>query len=276
MSARRHDISLAVFLVLTPLVSAPAGVAGPVGPQFQCGDIANPRPTITAGDALAVLRTAVGLESHSLCEADADGNGSIAASDALRTLRLAVGQSVAMNCPFCCALCECTPQQLELTLEDVEVCDGCIPRTPAAGEFSDSVVIDFAGDVNAGYDLDAVAECVWEATVPGAIAEKLLYGNDITDCMGTPQTFTGYDVSIRVVRTADGWEAYAGQYAVSLGWGDVARASLKSSSCEMGGSAASDNETCHLAGVGSETDYDTHATGGQVELVPTDPAPVCP
>jgi hypothetical protein len=275
MSAHRHN-SLAAFLVLTSVVLAPVATAGPIGPQFHCGDIANPRPTITAGDALAILRTAVGLETHSLCEADADGNGSITASDALRTLRTAVGQSVAMNCPFCCALCECTPQQLELTLEDVEICDDCIPRVPASGTFTDSVLIDFAGDLNVDYDLTAVAECVWEATVPGAIAEKLLYGSGVTDCTGTPQTFPGYDVSIRVVRTADGWEVYAGQYAFDLGWGDVARASVKSSSCETGGSAANDNETCHLAGVDSETDYDTHATDGQVKLVPTDPAPVCP
>jgi hypothetical protein len=276
MSARRLDLFLAALLVSAAFAEVPVAGAGPVGPQFRCGDIADPTPAITAGDALAVLRTAVGLESHSLCAADTDGNGSIAASDALRTLRTAVGQSVALSCPFCCALCECTPQQLELTLEDVEVCDQCIPRVPASGTDIDSVLIDFAGDLNDDYALTAVAECVWEATLAGAIAEKLLYGSGISDCMGTPNVFTGSDVSLRVVRTVDGWEAYVGQYALSEGWGDVARATVKSSSCAMGGNAANDNETCHLAAVGNAADYDTHATGGQVQLVLIDPEPACP
>jgi hypothetical protein len=276
MSGHQLGRFLVSLLLISAPAFAPAADAGPVGPLFHCGDIADPTPTITASDALAVLRTAVGLESHSLCAADTDGNRSIAASDALRTLRVAVGQPVAMNCPFCCAMCECTPQQLTLTLEDVNVCDGCIPRVPTSGTDVDSILIDFAGNLNDEYELEAVAECVWEVTLPGAITEKRLYGSGVSDCTGTFNTFTGPDVSLRVVRTADGWQTHVGQYALSEGWGDVAAANVKSGSCASAGMALNDNETCHLAGVDSETDYDTHATGGQVELVPTDPAPVCP
>jgi hypothetical protein len=277
MTVYRSGLYLPVFFVHAALLLAPVAEAGPVGPQFSCGDIVNPKPTITASDALSILRAAVGLENHPLCAADTDGNGAIAASDALRTLRKAVGQSVAMICPFCCPLCDCTPQQITLALEDVDTCDECIPRVPASGTDIDSVLIDFAGDLNDEYQLTAVAECVWEATLPAAIVEKRLYSSGNSTCSGSPGTITtSNDVAIRVVRAGDGWETYVGQYAFTEGWGDVARAFVKSASCETGGNSANDNETCHLGELGNASDYDIHAINGQVDVTVTDPEPVCP
>jgi len=54
-----------------------------------CGEITGDC-RITASDALAVLRIAVGTIA-SVAEADLDGSGSVTASDALQTLRIAVG-----------------------------------------------------------------------------------------------------------------------------------------------------------------------------------------
>jgi hypothetical protein len=243
--------------------------------QFTCGDLVEPA-AVSAGDALVVLRTAVELEQHPLCAADADGNRTINATDALRTLRFAVGQQVSMNCPFCCELCECTPQQLTLTLDDVAPCEGCIPRVPASNTDVDSVEIDFAVDLNDQYVLDAVGECEWAATVPGGVAGKTLYGSSVSDCTGSSTTYPPSDITLRVTRTAEGWEARVGQYAFTLGWGDVASASIGAASCEAGGDAASENETCHLAANGNPADRDTHAVEGQLTIAVTDPQPVCP
>jgi hypothetical protein len=55
----------------------------------------------TASDALAILRTAVGLRTCPLCECDIDNSGSTSASDALGTLRFSVGQPVTLRCPAC-------------------------------------------------------------------------------------------------------------------------------------------------------------------------------
>ena len=81
---------------------------------------------------------------------------------------------------------------------------------------------------------------------------------------------------MRVERTAEGWEVFGGTYTAALGWGDVVRASLASGSCEAGSDAPSDNSSCHLAELGSSTDYDTHAIGGFASVTVTDPEPVCP
>lgn len=56
---------------------------------------------MTAGDALQVLRAAVGTRTCFPCVCDADGNGTIASSDALKVLRFAVSGSVALNCSAC-------------------------------------------------------------------------------------------------------------------------------------------------------------------------------
>jgi len=63
-----------------------------------CGD-ANGDDAITASDALAALRTAVGTGTCSLALCDVDDNGSVSASDALRILQRAVGTNIELTCP---------------------------------------------------------------------------------------------------------------------------------------------------------------------------------
>ncbi len=54
-----------------------------------------------AGDALGVLKSAVGSRTCALCTCDVDRSGKISATDALLTLRFAVGQPVALKCVAC-------------------------------------------------------------------------------------------------------------------------------------------------------------------------------
>lgn len=68
--------------------------------EQPCGDAAAPKG-LTAGDALYVLRSAVGTAECLPCICDADGSGSVAAGDALAVLRRGVGHDVAMLCPCC-------------------------------------------------------------------------------------------------------------------------------------------------------------------------------
>ena len=274
MSSRPAPFLALLLAIAAPVFDLPAP-AGLVEPQFQCGNVSEPN-SISAADALGVLRAAVALETYSLCAADADGNRTIAASDALRVLRVAVGQIVEMRCPFCCANCGCTPQQLTITLAEVEPCEGCIPRIPVSNVDVDSVELEFDVDVNDTWELDATAECVWSATIPAAIAKKRLYPSGVSDCSGPANTFEGNDVDLLVVRSSDGWDAWVGQYAIDLFWGDVARGFVKTASCAAGGSDSNENETCHLAASGSDTDQDTHAVNGQLSIAIADPDPVCP
>lgn len=65
-----------------------------------CGD-ANLSDTLTAGDALVVLKTAVGSSKCDACICDANDSESITASDALLVLKKAVGQEVTLDCPGC-------------------------------------------------------------------------------------------------------------------------------------------------------------------------------
>jgi hypothetical protein len=65
-----------------------------------CGD-ASGNDDIAAGDALFVLRTAVGVQPCNLCVCDVNGSGGVTSSDALLVLRKAVGQSVNLDCPGC-------------------------------------------------------------------------------------------------------------------------------------------------------------------------------
>ena len=69
-------------------------------PSSVCGDVTGDE-AITASDALAVLRGAVGLGVCEPCICDADGSGTVAATDALLVLRVAVGQTAALECPAC-------------------------------------------------------------------------------------------------------------------------------------------------------------------------------
>jgi hypothetical protein len=64
-----------------------------------CGD-ANGDGTISASDALAALRTAVGINSGcGSCACDVNNSASITASDALTILRVSVGQALTLGCP---------------------------------------------------------------------------------------------------------------------------------------------------------------------------------
>jgi hypothetical protein len=73
----------------------------PYEPFVACGDAVLPKGVL-AGDALAVLRCAVGASVLcAQCVVDVDHSGDTVASDALRVLRKAVGQDVELTC-FCC------------------------------------------------------------------------------------------------------------------------------------------------------------------------------
>jgi cysteine-rich repeat protein len=72
----------------------------------DCGWVACGDPdgsgSVTASDALILLRVAVGVEPCASCVCDVDGSsGPATASDALRMLRSAVGLPVALACPPC-------------------------------------------------------------------------------------------------------------------------------------------------------------------------------
>jgi TolB protein len=57
--------------------------------------------TITASDALVVLRAAVGSATCDACVCDVNDSGGVTASDALIVLRRAIGLSVELLCPAC-------------------------------------------------------------------------------------------------------------------------------------------------------------------------------
>jgi hypothetical protein len=67
--------------------------------EVVCGDPSG-GGGVTAGDALQVLRTAVGSQSCYVCACDVDANGTITSTDALKTLKFAVG-GPALNCSIC-------------------------------------------------------------------------------------------------------------------------------------------------------------------------------
>jgi hypothetical protein len=69
-------------------------------PLAECGD-ANADENISAGDALVVLRSSVGIGGCDPCVCDVNANGGVTAGDALIILRASVGQSVVPNCPDC-------------------------------------------------------------------------------------------------------------------------------------------------------------------------------
>ena len=57
--------------------------------------------SIDASDALATLRSAVGIEACSLCRCDVDNSESVTTSDALKVLRTAVSLAFDLECPRC-------------------------------------------------------------------------------------------------------------------------------------------------------------------------------
>lgn len=70
-----------------------------LGPM--CGDASGLNLRISAGDALAVLRAAVGLDECALCVCDFDGSGTVTTADALAVLRWAVGIEMEPQCGVC-------------------------------------------------------------------------------------------------------------------------------------------------------------------------------
>jgi hypothetical protein len=91
------------FVVLWESVGQDGDQRGVFGQRFvgqgSCGD-ATSDETITASDALAILRTAVGSSTCLACVCDVNGSG-ITASDALTVLAFAVGRDVTLSCPAC-------------------------------------------------------------------------------------------------------------------------------------------------------------------------------
>lgn len=69
-------------------------------PVSDCGDV-NADGDVTAADALAALRAAVGTIACAACVCDADGSGGVFAADALRLLQYAVGLDVQLQCESC-------------------------------------------------------------------------------------------------------------------------------------------------------------------------------
>jgi hypothetical protein len=67
--------------------------------EAVCGDPGG--SGVSAGDALVVLRTAVGSRSCLPCLCDVDASGTVTVADALRTLKFAVGANVVLACPAC-------------------------------------------------------------------------------------------------------------------------------------------------------------------------------
>jgi hypothetical protein len=65
----------------------------------NCGDPAVPSGTVTATDAIYILRVAIGIEVCDLCVCDADDTGAITTTDALRALQYAVGLEIPLVCP---------------------------------------------------------------------------------------------------------------------------------------------------------------------------------
>lgn len=67
--------------------------------EATCGDSSD--DGVKAGDALHVLRAAVGSGSCLPCLCDVDASGAVTALDALSTLRFSVSGSPALTCPSC-------------------------------------------------------------------------------------------------------------------------------------------------------------------------------
>ncbi|HEY2774773.1 MAG TPA: hypothetical protein VGK20_12070 [Candidatus Binatia bacterium] len=67
----------------------------------RCGFPNSGGTTPTASDALFALKAAVGASNCNLCVCDVNSSGAVGASDALAILRTAVGIDTALDCPAC-------------------------------------------------------------------------------------------------------------------------------------------------------------------------------
>ena len=75
-------------------------LAGAAAAASLCGD-QNNNGSVTAADALGVLKVSVGSLGCDLCICDTNLSGKITAGDALVLLKFAVGQAVVLNCSSC-------------------------------------------------------------------------------------------------------------------------------------------------------------------------------
>jgi len=92
------DATTPCVAATTTTTTVPQTTSTTTVPVPLCGD-ANGDGEITATDALATLRAAVGSSSCPLAICDADGSGMVTATDALLLLKRAVGQPVELTCP---------------------------------------------------------------------------------------------------------------------------------------------------------------------------------
>lgn len=90
---------LGVFLVMVALTAGPVRFAH--GDFGDCGQPVTFGEKPTAGDALAVLRAAVGAISCTICVCDVNADGNVTSGDALQVLRFAVGSAAAIDCLVC-------------------------------------------------------------------------------------------------------------------------------------------------------------------------------
>lgn len=66
-----------------------------------CGNPVEPFDSVTASDALYILRASVEAVSCEPCVCDSNGSGDTTASDALVVLKHAIGVSMPLDCPVC-------------------------------------------------------------------------------------------------------------------------------------------------------------------------------
>ncbi|HEY2775598.1 MAG TPA: hypothetical protein VGK20_16275 [Candidatus Binatia bacterium] len=118
---RRLRIAPAATMALAILLSGLAAASVAAAAQ-KCGDRDN-SGTVTASDALGVLKVSVGAAQCDPCVCDVNHSGTVTASDALVVLKFAVGQPVTLSCNSCTPLCQSSqPPQCGGTCNNGLVC----------------------------------------------------------------------------------------------------------------------------------------------------------
>jgi hypothetical protein len=164
----RRTAALALLLVT-------AGVPGRA--HALCGDF-NGDGSVSATDALGVLRAAVGLVACDDEECDIDASGTISATDALSTLKAAVGQDVTMACPCVADLDFFFSQVWTPILTD---CVGCHNPSGVA-QYTDYVLWTSATPGYLEHDFDVLAD--YAAITDGKIGAELLLSKPLGQSHG--------------------------------------------------------------------------------------------
>jgi hypothetical protein len=94
METRLLPLAVLGLFTICPAVPASAD-------HVRCGQPSTTGETPKSSDALAILRSAVGISTCDLCVCDVNESGTKTSGDALLTLRRSVGQNVALVCPDC-------------------------------------------------------------------------------------------------------------------------------------------------------------------------------